>query len=301
MYPTKCTLCLWFLLLAPASLPAQSEIRRERLAAIDDPQVRAEVEKLYLTDPFQRARGAERLRGLGPQAKAAIPWLIEALCDDEYEGDWDPTEKVSWYARRALVAIGDPAADALIETLQRREPLVRERAAKLLGDMKVQRAVGPLLAVLGRADVKQAWGTASALGDMKVKTAVGPLIELLEWDDSRTRARGAGALAYIGDARAIGPLSKLAVRDGGNDVAEAAVGALTQIPNGGMEAAIALLRHKNSRTRESAARSLAYVHDPRLIEPLLQAIRDPAIQDTAAQSLHWIVKYRGIDVALDAF
>jgi HEAT repeat protein len=189
----------------------------------------------------------------------------------------------------------------LIETLQRREPLVRERAAKLLGDMKVQRAVGPLLAVLGRADVKQAWGTASALGDMKVKTAVGPLIELLEWDDSRTRARGAGALAYIGDARAIGPLSKLAVRDGGNDVAEAAVGALTQIPNGGMEAAIALLRHKNSRTRESAARSLAYVHDPRLIEPLLQAIRDPAIQDTAAQSLHWIVKYRGIDVALDAF
>jgi hypothetical protein len=87
MYPTKCTLCLWFLLLAPASLPAQSEIRRARLAAIDDPQVRAEVEKLYLTDPFQRARGAERLRGLGPQAKAAIPWLIEALCDDEYEGD----------------------------------------------------------------------------------------------------------------------------------------------------------------------------------------------------------------------
>lgn len=289
------------LLLSPAPVPAQSRIPRQRLADIKQASARDAVDKFYSEDPFERAQGASQLRALGPRAQPAVPWLIEALGDDEYEGDWDPSERVSWYAHWALVAVGDGAVDPLIESLNCRDILVRERAAKLLGEMKVPNAAKPLLAVLDRADVKQAWGTARALGELKVKTAVEPLIKLLEWEDWKTRQQAAWALASIGDERAIEPLQELAVRDTGTDVAESAVGALAELSDSGMDAAVALLRHEKSATRQSAARSLAYVRDTRLIEPLLMAIDDPSIQATAAQSLHWIVEHRGIDVALDAY
>ncbi|MER3501614.1 MAG: PBS lyase [Candidatus Fervidibacterota bacterium] len=99
-------------------------------------------------------------------------------------------------AIEALVKIGEPAVEPLIEALRDRDWEVR-------------------------------WAAAYALGKIG-KPAVEPLIEALRDRDGKVRRAAADALGAIGDARAVEPLIE-ALRDRDWEVREAAVNALGKI------------------------------------------------------------------------
>jgi len=79
-----------------------------------------------------RRRAAAILKQIGVQAKAAIPQLIQALEDN------DPDGEVQWYALIAIGEIGVPAQEAipvLIEKLKDPKPGIRAWALYALGRM----------------------------------------------------------------------------------------------------------------------------------------------------------------------
>lgn len=274
----------------------------DRASKLDAPEkVKKLIVNLGSSYPVVRRVAAGQLGDLGLEAVAAIPFLLNALEDDEYEADHpdDMVQQVCEGAQYALQKIGEPAVDALIDRLDSREVQARERAAELLGKMGVQRALPSLLTVLKRDDVTQAWGTVDALKRLNAEEAVEPLIELLAWDDPETRSRAASALSEFGDLRANEPLRELVIRN--RETWATALVCLSRINTEGRDAVIELLQHKEPRVRRHAAFVLSRDKFPEAIDPLLKLLHDKAVQDGVAPSIDWIVEQRGIEVAVRAF
>jgi serine/threonine-protein kinase len=83
------------------------------------------IEALRAPDKYDRARAARVLGGIGSDAKAAIPVLLEALRDRE--------AMVRFDAANALEKMGDAAKEALSHALQDDDAVVRRIAAEALG------------------------------------------------------------------------------------------------------------------------------------------------------------------------
>jgi hypothetical protein len=83
------------------------------------------IDALRAPDKYDRARAARVLGGIGSDAKAAIPVLLEALRDRE--------AMVRFDAAKALEKMGDAAKDALSHALQDDDEVVRRIAAEALG------------------------------------------------------------------------------------------------------------------------------------------------------------------------
>jgi serine/threonine protein kinase len=83
------------------------------------------IQALKAPDKYDRARAARVLGGIGADAKAAIPVLLEALRDRE--------AMVRFDAAKALEKIGDAAKEALSQALQDDDEVVRRIAAEALG------------------------------------------------------------------------------------------------------------------------------------------------------------------------
>jgi HEAT repeat protein len=126
-------------------------------------------------------------------------------------------------SRLALVRIGEPAVDPLIQLLQEKNPEIKEMAVKLkfdeatpgvvpfkaavvLGDLRAKKAVGPLVA---RLSMPQKSGehsaVAIALGYIGTPQAVDTLIGLVKNPkaDPGLRASSADGLYLSGDRRAV--------------------------------------------------------------------------------------------------
>jgi len=91
---------------------------------------------------------------------------------------------------------------------------VRCMAATILGNIKEQSAVVPLLYILNNKDenYKLRLGAAEALGRIGDKYAVAPLIEVVTNEDEKSvyiRESAAKALGMLGDIRAVDPLINL--------------------------------------------------------------------------------------------
>ena len=109
------------------------------------------------------------------------------------------------YAGRALIRIGKPAVEPLLELLKYAGGDVRIRTAEALGEIGDERAVKILIKLIGSKDVTIRSCAAEALGKIG-GSAVETLIELLGDEDSTIRIHAANILGRIGDARAIEPL-----------------------------------------------------------------------------------------------
>jgi HEAT repeat protein len=147
------------------------------------PEVRAAIEDLYSPQPTSRREAAHTLGNLGPDAAATAPFLI-ALLSEEPDPPTQPSASVAatptsgslvrqirqyvvnslWppptdeetsppmatlgtaaeEAQWALTDIGPPAVDPLMGPLRDDDPLVRRRAAEVLGWIGDPRAVGLL-------------------------------------------------------------------------------------------------------------------------------------------------------------
>jgi serine/threonine-protein kinase len=102
--------------LPPAVPPGEAPKETEPIAVL--------VKALRAPDKYDRARAARALGGLGADARAAIPVLLEALRDRE--------AMVRFDAAKALEKMGDAAREALSEALHDKDEVVRRIAAEAL-------------------------------------------------------------------------------------------------------------------------------------------------------------------------
>jgi len=119
----------------------------------------------------------------------------------------------------------DKAVELLIEALARKDGVARS-AARELGKMRNERAIAPLVALLGDPEVNQAAAEALlAFGP----PAVGPLMDVLQSGNGDARQAAAFALGELRDKRAVEPLVQVMQTDDVYAVRTAAANALGQI------------------------------------------------------------------------
>ena len=174
--------------------------------------------------------------------------------------------------------------DGLIKALEHKDAVVRERAAR-------------------------------ALGNIEDKLAIGPLIKALQDEEDEVRESAVKALGKIGDAKAAKPLTRLK-KDESERVRAAAKWALTEIElekesqkrrekkaeirkmkaKKDIEGLINALKYKDFDVHWEAEKALRKIGSP-AIEPLIQALKDEdnRVVEDAVEVLWGIGDPRGIE------
>ncbi len=150
----------------------------------------------------------ERVVELGA---AALEPLIDHL---EHKDD-----DVAHDARLALVLIGDPAVEPLIEAFKLRSQAIRVRAVQALGVIQADRALGPMIAAIcpppvGSKDPVIRTATVMALGEMGSEKALTRLSAALNDPHPDVRDAASEALRRIGELNAE---ARDAMDDGGEE------------------------------------------------------------------------------------
>jgi len=101
----------------------------------------------------------------------------------------------------------------VISALDDSSRIVREEAARALGEMAVPEAVEPLIEKLKDPGSLIQSVSASSLGKIKDPRSVPPLVDSLASQDREVRGAAAGALGDIGDRSAVQPLLDLMKRE----------------------------------------------------------------------------------------
>ncbi|HQP71245.1 MAG TPA: HEAT repeat domain-containing protein, partial [Methanoculleus sp.] len=167
--------------------------------------------------------------------------------------------------REILCAIGDPAIPGLIQALIAGPQRLRSRVADILGEMgwepwsDAERACYLIS--------REEWTEVALMGS----AAVEPLIRALNDDDGRVRREAAATLGEIGDPAAVGPLvASLADKS----VAPAAAEALAAIGEPAVSPVLALLDEGGSDTAmESAVEVLGRLGEPAAVPHLIEFLR----------------------------
>jgi hypothetical protein len=138
----------------------------------DDEQIQTRevepfIQALKDKDENVRSDAALALRKIG-DARAVEP-LIQALKDFHVHFD----------AAKALVKIGKPAVEALIQALNCEDVDVQQHAVTALGEIGDVRAVEPLVQVLKGGDIRVHRSALMALGNIGEKRSSGEVIEYL--------------------------------------------------------------------------------------------------------------------------
>ena len=154
-----------------------------------------------------------------------------------------PDKDVQDQAAKALVEIGDPAAELLMECLRYTEA---ENAVYL--------KVAHILSKIGN------------------KKVVDLLVEKLMDYNWRVRTAAAMAIKEIGDARVIDPLLQVLFKDDRRDNRDYAAIVLAEIGKPVVEPAIRALKDKEPDIRVRAARLLGKIKDSRAVKPLSEVL-----------------------------
>ena len=176
-------------------------------------EVEIQIDLLKEKDWFRRREAAITLGEMGDE-RAIMP-LIATLRDQE----WNVREA----AQDALVQIGSPAVEPLIKTL--REYQIRRYVIQVLGKIKDERVLDPLMAQLRNEEFKDF--ATQALVDVGLP-AVERLTAVLNDKDKNVRKHAVLALGDIGIPEAVELLIE-ATRDEEWEVRIVAIGALEKI------------------------------------------------------------------------
>ena len=181
------------------------------------------------------------------------------------------------------VEVGAPAADVLIGALRHHDSVVRQLAARGLGEIGDARAVEPLIGALkGREDLRAA--AAEALGQIDDARAVEPLVDSLKDAGSSVRAAAARALGRLGEPRAVDRLIGC-LKDHESIVRQAAAGALGQIGDTRAVEPLAAALKGREDSRIAAAVALGEIGGIGAVEPLIGALIDLKTCVPAAEAL----------------
>lgn len=213
-------------------------------------------EKVYI-----RLEIAKALSNIGQTATAP---LIRIAADDN--------EDVRNIVAKALVRIGEPAVDLLLQELRVNSNLNPVRPSKY----------GPIsVYYYRRATIAQ------ILGKLQDKRAVEPLLALLKQENAPVIAI-AQALGEIGDDRATGPLAQL-VYSGEWENDEAIINALSQLGQSAVTHLVQILgKNKRYRVESLAAEALGRIGDPRAIQPLLEIICNHQNVHYTSHDFYWL-------------
>lgn len=198
---------------------------------------------------------AQQLAALG---EAAVTPLIDVLREYTSGDDlYTALNNSHHWAEMALIVIGTPAVDLLIEAVKEDNLGARVGAIFCLGELQEVRAVQPLIEALWRDDDGSMTYSDANDALQKIGTiAVRPLIHALENSNATVRNRAARILGDFKDPLATPSL-------------------------------INALSDESPDVRISAAAALGDLVDARSIEPLIETLadHDPAVRETVVRAL----------------
>ncbi len=159
-------------------------------------------------DKDLRIQATQSLGAIGPEAKAAVPFFLEAL------NHKDTDKELVSAINAAIVRFGSAAVPGLLNALEDRNPLLRAKAAEVLGllEADAKEAIPSLIKTL-KDEAGSARAAASQALSKIGQPAVKDLIRLLSDRDQALRVRAMQTLGQIGpDAKeAIPALNKAAM------------------------------------------------------------------------------------------
>jgi HEAT repeat protein len=249
----------------------------------DDRNVRGLVIALKHRDPAVAYEAVEALGEIGDPA-AAGP-LMEALSGDKYSG-------IRWKAAEALIQIGDEAVPYLIGALENPDEDVRWKAAIALGEIGDERAVGPLIRLLGDEDRFVRSRAAYALGIMG-EPVIQPLIAALDEKNANLRWGVVMALGRIKADSAIGALIR-ATTDVNEDVRQEAMTSLAASDKDGLAALLKALKWAKKEEKINIIKVLGEIGSVEAVEPLMQLL-ETADTDTRPLIIRTIADLGGPD------
>ena len=199
----------------------------------------------------------------------------------------------------ALLAIGEPAVTTLGACLFDPALTVQELASSVLATIADARVLTPLIAALASPDWIVRMHAAKALGRIQDPEAVEPLVALLQDKVKAVRAEASTALAAIGEAALSSLLSALTHVEW--LVRLHAVEALgkTRSPDAVAPLLSVLFNDRDRAVREDAVRALGQIGDPRAVEFLVTAMKEPGLRPLAVEALGQIGDRRAVPVLIN--
>jgi len=206
---------------------------------------------------------------------------IDPLIRDLKDEAWGVREK----AIEALARIGKPAVEPLIAALNDDVPAIRTGAAEALGKIKDSRAIEPLIQALK----DETWGVREKAIEALAKIgkpAVAPLVEALEDEDVGVRTEAARALQEP-RWRPKNHTHKASYLIAKKDWDE-----LVRLGRPAVGPLIKVLKDKETRVREKAARALGEIGDVAAVGPLTESLEDTEsiVRKAAEEALDRIKK-----------
>src|SRR6266446_2174951 len=191
---------LWLIPFFPAAGLAQTAAVEVRAAveAMIEPSTKPRVAPSQVIQGLIRKHGRETvadaaigpltaaLNGTNYQTRESVAWALLELKDPRAAEPLIEFLRVEnlgdWGAEKALIAIGEPVVGPLVVAFEagKATPHFRRKSAKVLGELKDARAVGPLLEVFAMKDPSLPWVCAEALGKIGGAQAVDGLVAALK-------------------------------------------------------------------------------------------------------------------------
>jgi HEAT repeat protein len=163
---------------------------------------------------------------------------------------------------------------ALIRALRHKDAGIQYQAAEALGELRDPSAVEPLMnSLTGDRYAGVRWKAAEALARIG-SPSVPSLVRVLSHPDDDVRWMAAIALGEIGDPSSVDALISLFSEDD-RFVRSRAAYAVSRFGAGALDPLVRALEEGGPATRWGAAYALGKIGDPRGIDPLVGAIRDP--------------------------
>ena len=219
--------------------------------------------------------------------RAFVP-VVELLDDVE------PSVRLS--AVKAVAQFGGTRSlDTLLPLLQDTDVAVQEAVMAALHGQKDPRVAAGLIDVMRQGNSRTKYQAAITLRNIGAP-AVEPLVAALKTGDTALRVDIIIMLGRMRDGRAA-PALKAMAQDPDPKVQRQAVVGLVYLGAPGVEALDGLLRHGSTEVSVQAANMLQYTDEPRAVDLLLRAVKDPrpAVRRAAATSLKWVPDWRRTD------
>jgi HEAT repeat protein len=255
--------------------PALRRLVIEALGAFDQTSVLRPL-AAALSDTEAAVRGAAAAALSRMPDKRLAPFLIRAI--------HDPDRDVRLLVVQALGKCGDEAALKVLRPLLTcRDSELELEACEAVARLGDHTAVPNLLQKLDVAarlngDEQLATKLIDALRRLKDDRAVLPLINLLGHRSDRVRARAAEALGQIGDRTALGPLSDVFDRERSPLVMAAAARALGDLQDPGALSALNCALQQTVPVRIKAVIALGEIGGSEALQMAAERLRDPASQ-----------------------
>ncbi len=259
-----------------AAICALAAAGRTAPAGEADPKVRLLVEQLATGPTGRRIAAAEALGRMGPEARSAVPGLLEALARP---GPGGRAGRLGTAAGRALWAI---RPDALTRVLERSDAAASLHAVTAIGGRTGPRAVRALrLGMLDHNDAVrraavEAMGKTAAAGGTLPALARRRLLKAVEDGDSAVRAAAVAALGKLGGPGGVEALAEV-VRGGTHtDVRLAGLKVLASRRGGKARRLLSAAANDRDRNVAEAARKLLQAKDAP--EPTKAVIDNAAVK-----------------------